>query len=83
MTRVDSPSMDSLPMFYLVLGELVDGRTADGEHFIIVGAYRDEAAAERRLEAERSGGHWGDFDADAERSASGWLLRVEAVEVSI
>jgi hypothetical protein len=72
----------SSPSVYVVISELIDGRTANGEYFMIVGAYRDEAAAERRAEAERAGGNWGCFVPEAECSECGWALRVEAVEVS-
>jgi hypothetical protein len=79
---IENPQQDdSTPKIYLVLGELVEGSTADGEYFVIVGAYRDEAEAARRMDAERASGSWGHHAPNAEWSQSGWLLRVEAVDL--
>lgn len=76
----DSSCDEALPQVYLVFGELLDGHTVDGEHFIPIGVYRDEDAAERRVEAERVGGTWGRFDVDADTSDEGWQLSVETLD---
>jgi hypothetical protein len=82
-TTITHPQHDDpIPKVYLVLGELVQGHTSDGEYFVIVGAYRDEAAAACRMDTERASGLWGHHSPDAEWSESGWMLRVEAVDLT-
>jgi hypothetical protein len=75
-----SEPQDELTKIHVVLSELIDGQTADGEHVIIIDAYRDPERAERRAEAERVCGAWGIFDADGV-SDEGWCVSVRAVDL--
>jgi hypothetical protein len=79
----DSGTEEQSPKVHIVLAELIDGHTPDGEYFIMIAAYRDDAAAERRAILERALGRWGRFSSDLDSPSDfGWLIRVEPLKLA-
>lgn len=68
---------------YVVFAELQDQSrgTVDGEHFLMIAGYTQEAAATQRAAKEQFGGGWGSFTEPGEPSDAGWWIGVEPVEV--
>lgn len=56
--------------------------TSDGEHFVMLAAFVDDADAQRYLATVQASGRWGRFCGDAidpEVSDTGWSLTIEPV----